>query len=157
VGFMALRSGKRIDEKAQGQTSAEQAQALKKRLKEMEKTIEKVLMLGLNILEKEAFEAGEFHEKLKETVENALKDAGLDVSIEYLIDDAPLPLGVYLKTKSLQWEAWYHRDIIEIISNNRVVAEIDIGYVADHLTVDSKEYIRLSEVNEIDIKIYGED
>ena len=154
---MALRSGKRIDGKAQGQISAEQAQALKKHLKEMKKTIEKVLMLGLNILEKEAFEAGEFHEKLKETVENALKDAGLDVSIEYLIDDAPLPLGTYLKTKSLQWEAWYHRDIIEIISNNRVVAEIDIRYVADHLTVDSKEYIRLSEVKDIDIKIYGED
>jgi len=156
---MALRSGKRIDEKAQGQISAEQAQALKKHLKEMKKIIEKVLMLGLNILEKEAFEAGEFHEKLKETVENALKDAGLDVSIEYLIDDAPLPLGAYLKTKSLQWEAWYHRDIIEIVSNNnnRVVAEIDIGYVADHLTIDSKEYIRLSEVKDINIKIYGED
>ena len=140
--------------------------ALKQYLKEIEAVLTERIASDLRSLGGKALKSCEFREKLREKVEDAVKDAfftpihgvsAKDVTVEYTYDDAPVVLNVYLYTKSLQWEIAFHYDKAYIIINNKRIAEIIISYDADYITyitytAEQKiEYIRLSEVNKIEI------
>jgi len=140
--------------------------ALKQYLKEIEAVLKERIASDLRSLGGKALKPCEFREKLREKVEDAIKDAfftpihgvtARDVTVEYTYDDAPVLLNVYLYTRSLVWEIAFHYDKAYIVINNKRIAEIIINYNADYITYISYtaeqkiEYIRLSEVNKIEI------
>jgi len=161
--------GSRAGEGAFSPTPNELAQIIQY-LKEIEAGLRKRIASDLRSLGGKALKPQEFKEKLREKVEDAIKDAfftpifgvsAKDLAIEYIYDDAPVLLNVYLYTKSLLWEIAFHYDRAYIVINNQRIAEIIISYDADYITYtgeyDTKiQYIRLSEVNKIEINVVGE-
>jgi hypothetical protein len=145
---------------------------IKQYLKEIEAEagMKERLTSDLRSLGGKALKPQEFKEKLREKVEDAIKDAfftpifgvsAKDVTVEYIYDDAPVLLNVYLYTKSLLWEIAFHYDRAYIVINNQRIAEIIISYDADYITYTGEyetkiQYIRLSEVNKIEINVVGE-
>ena len=157
--------GSRAGEGAFSPTPVDLAQ-IKQYLKEIEAVLKERIASDLRSLGGKALKPCEFREKLREKVEDAIKDAfftpihgvtARDVTVEYTYDDAPVLLNVYLYTRSLVWEIAFHYDKAYIVINNKRIAEIIISYDADYITyitytAEQKiEYIRLSEVNKIEI------